>query len=73
MALIRFLLHTAMLEGSQASPQHVARLIAPWQPKPVAEFLIAHLLLNLRQISACLGRSEDDIIVLLHQIIESFP
>jgi hypothetical protein len=71
-AIIRFILHTAMLQGSQARPEQVAQLIAPRQPGPVSEFLIAHLLLNLRQISACLGRSEDDIIVLLHQIIEAF-
>jgi hypothetical protein len=72
-AVIRFLLHTAMLQGSLARPEHMAQLIAPRQPAVhVAEFLIAHLLLNLRQISACLGRSEDDIIVLLHQIIEAF-
>ncbi len=70
-AVIRFLLHTAMLEGSQANPEDVARLIKPRPPEPVAEFLIAHLLLNLRQISECLGRSEDDVVVLLHQIIEN--
>jgi hypothetical protein len=38
----------------------------------VGEFIASHLLLNLRQISDCLGRSEDDVIVLLHQVVNAF-
>ena len=32
-------------------------------------FLLNHLRLNLEQISACLGRNEDEAMVLLHQIV----
>jgi hypothetical protein len=69
-AIIRFLLHIAMLEGCQEKAADVARLIVPLPRADVTEFLVAHLLLNLRQISDGLDKNEDDVVVLLHQIIE---
>ena len=35
----------------------------------VVPFLLNHLRLNLGQIAACLGRNEDEAVVLLHQIV----
>jgi hypothetical protein len=69
-SVIRFLVHLAMLKGTETVPQEVARIVTP-APVDVREFLSAHLLLNLRQIADCLGRSENDAIVLLHSIISS--
>ena len=73
-ALIRFLLHLAMTEGWRDHAEDVAALIDPHlqEDELVGEFLADHLLLNLRQISDCLGKSENDAIVLLHHIIKSF-
>jgi hypothetical protein len=34
--------------------------------------LTDHLLLNLKQIADCLGKSENDVVILLHQIINGF-
>jgi hypothetical protein len=70
-SVIRFLVHLAMMNGAETMPQEVARIVTP-TPVDVGEFLSAHLLLNLRQIADCLGRSENDAIVLLHSIISSF-
>ena len=72
-ALIRFFIHSAMMEGCQSNPQDVLALIDPRIPDgSEEEFVANHLLLNLRQISECLGKSENDVIVFLHQIIEGF-
>lgn len=68
-AVVRFLLHSSMLEGCEANPKGVAGVITP-QPKDVSQFLVDHLLMNLKQISDCLGKSENDVIILLHHIIE---
>jgi len=70
-ALIRFILHSAMLQGIQSYPDHISRLIDPVTRNP-EEFLVNHLLLNLRQISDCLRKSENEAILLLHQIIARF-
>ena len=73
-AVIRFFLHLSMLAGCQVIDEDVRELIDPRlkQDEDVGEFLANHLLLNLRQISDCLGKSENDVIILLHQIIQSF-
>jgi hypothetical protein len=57
-----------MLEGAETMQQEVANIVIP-TPVDVRDFLTGHLLLNLRQIADCLGRSENDAIVLLHSII----
>ena len=63
-----------MMAGCQVIDEDVRVLIDPRlkQDEDVGEFLANHLLLNLRQISDCLGKSENDVIILLHQIIQSF-
>ena len=38
-------------------------------PSQVVPFLLDHLRLNLEQIAACLGKNEDEAVVLLHQIV----
>ena len=76
-AVIRCMLHVAMLAGSLAKSEAVRALISPRpdnraDSRGVGDFLTAHLLLNLTQIGVGLGRCEDDVIVLLHQIVDSF-
>ena len=71
-AVIRLVLHVAMLAGSIAKPDDVRKIISPRPVRAVEDFLTAHLLLNLTQICDGLGRCEDDVIVLLHQIVDSF-
>lgn len=67
----RFFLHLSMMEGCQVILEDVQALIDPRlkDNEDVGEFVANHLLLNLRQISDCLGKSENDVIVLLHQIL----
>ena len=67
-AIIRFFLHLAMMEGFRTNPVELQRLIDP-QPDNVGEFLANHLCLNLTQISECLGKNTTDAIILLHQVI----
>ena len=70
-AVIRFLLHSSMYHECQTQPLDVLSIITPRLPAvdAVEEFVANHLLLNLKQISDCLGKSENDAIVLLHQVI----
>jgi hypothetical protein len=70
-AVIRFLLHSAMYHGCQTRPMDVHSIVTPrlHDTNSIEEFVANHLLLNLKQISDCLGKSENDVIVLMHQII----
>ena len=72
-AITRFFLHSAMLEGTQTNPDGISQLVQlVHDGTRIGDFLTKHLLLNLRHISESLGRSESDAIILLHQIVESF-
>ena len=44
-------------------------MILMYLPSQVVPFLLDHLRLNLEQIAACLGKNEDEAVVLLHQIV----
>jgi hypothetical protein len=71
-AIIRFILHSSMLLGCQTHPGELLQTFTP--PLTIQnpnEFLIEHLLLNLRQIAECLGESENEALVILHEIIQS--
>ena len=71
-AITRFILHLAMLLGCQMHPQEILQIFSPpLTTQNPDEFIIEHLLLNLKQIAECLGQSENEAIVLLHQIIQS--
>ena len=73
-AIVRFFIHLSMMEGSLVDPEDTSALIDPplKEGDDVGDFIAGHLLLNLRQISDCLGKSENDVIILLHRLIISF-
>ncbi len=70
-AVIRFLLHSAMYHGCQTQLMDVHSIISPrlLDANSIEEFVAMHLQLNLKQIADCLGKSESDAIVLMHQLI----
>lgn len=68
-AIIRFLLHSSLYHAAQVIPADVVAITTPRLENSIDTFLTDHLELNFTQISGCLGKSEDDVIVLMHQII----
>ena len=70
-AIVRFFLNIAMLEGSRSHLGDLQHLIVD-HPDDACEFLANHLCLNLTQISECLGKNTTEAIILLHQVIKNF-
>ncbi|MGH0136482.1 UNVERIFIED_CONTAM: hypothetical protein FKN15_010117 [Acipenser sinensis] len=66
--LIRFLTHMAMLLGAAQDPQSIAQIIKPVVPNP-AQFLLAHLMKDLDQLTGSLGKGMDDTANTVHLLL----
>ncbi|XP_071953363.1 E3 ubiquitin-protein ligase rnf213-alpha-like [Antedon mediterranea] len=71
-AIVRFLLHSSMLLGTecQHGPQPIITIIRP-PPPNVLEFLWRHLHNDIRLLSVATGKSKDDSIFILHKVIDN--
>ncbi|CAH3037778.1 unnamed protein product, partial [Pocillopora meandrina] len=70
-SLLRFILHSAMLSAAQEQPEVVSQLIKELdvQPRNVGDFLWAHLVNDVGNISASLERSVDEVVLMIHSVL----
>ncbi|XP_053396339.1 E3 ubiquitin-protein ligase rnf213-alpha-like isoform X2 [Mercenaria mercenaria] len=71
-ALVKLLLHIAMYIGAGSNLQGIHILIKPdIEINSVAQYLWAHLNLDLEDLQRALGRSIDDVLLLMHTIVDN--
>ncbi|XP_053396342.1 E3 ubiquitin-protein ligase rnf213-alpha-like isoform X2 [Mercenaria mercenaria] len=70
-ALVRLILHMAMYIGSGTNQQGIQRLIKPdIDMNDVVNFLWSHINLDIDDLHRTLGRSIDDVLLLMHTIVD---
>ncbi|CAC5422253.1 RNF213 [Mytilus coruscus] len=69
-AILKFILHIAMYIGAKNNVQAVCRSIKPdIEGEDVPAYITAHMLEDLRSISNVLGKSKEDVVLLIHFLL----
>ncbi|KAK3096790.1 hypothetical protein FSP39_003301 [Pinctada imbricata] len=70
-AVLRLLTHVAMFLGANENPQAILEMIKPdIDPPSVYNFLWSHIEVDITTLRNLLGKSTDDVILLLHHICQ---
>ncbi|KAL3881537.1 hypothetical protein ACJMK2_027969, partial [Sinanodonta woodiana] len=69
-AVVRLMLHLSMMLGANHSRETICQLIKPKiEETMVVQFLMEHIQRDLKDLHRALGRSVDDVLVMLHCIL----